>query len=81
MRAHVPIVKTGHCARLAHSTKDYAPCLAASANSISSINIGSSAGARELFTRFDTGHRRSTSSAAGLSTSTPRLAGEATGSN
>ena len=45
--------------------------LATSRNSISSINVGSSAGARELLTRFDTGQRRSTSFATGLSISTP----------
>jgi hypothetical protein len=36
-----------------------------------SINVTSSASARELFTRFDTGKRCSTSSAAGLSNSVP----------
>jgi hypothetical protein len=36
-----------------------------------SIKVASSASARELFTRFDTGQRCSTSSAAGLSNSVP----------
>ena len=36
-----------------------------------SINVGSSSGARELFTRFDTGHRCKRPSAAGRSNSVP----------
>jgi hypothetical protein len=36
---------------------------------IRSVNFGSSSGSRELFTRFDTGHRCNRSSAAGLSNS------------
>src|SRR5271170_6379788 len=38
-----------------------------------SISVGSSSGARELFTRFDTGHRCSRSFGAGLSNSRPVL--------
>jgi hypothetical protein len=45
-----------------------------------SIKVASSSLARELFTLFDTGHLRSTPSAAGLSNSTPALP-ESQGSN
>jgi hypothetical protein len=37
------------------------------------MSVASSSGARELFTRFDTGHRCNKSSAAGLSNSGPAL--------
>jgi hypothetical protein len=53
-RSSWPVTSKGHYLRW---DGGHGPRLPAPQSTMGSINVGSSAGARELFTRFDTGHR------------------------